>query len=196
MQHDFCSGLFGISLQELHPPGPADRAEAGCPRTAQARREPLPGPPYPDSQTSPWRSGRRRPGRAARRARTAPASPSWGEKRERALEHCGARRGAGPPRGTYSPRKLWMCCWQWPRYPPPCMVELETSSRRRGQPMLARVLGPARPFLPRREVAGWGRAVAAAPAARSGPALPCWTSRSLPSPSCSSLWAPCSTSTR
>uniref|UniRef100_A0A8V0ZNJ0 Cytochrome P450 family 20 subfamily A member 1 n=1 Tax=Gallus gallus TaxID=9031 RepID=A0A8V0ZNJ0_CHICK len=89
-----------------------------------------------------------------------------------------------------------MCCWQWPRYPPPCMVELETSSRRRGQPMLARVLGPARPFLPRREVAGWGRAVAAAPAARSGPALPCWTSRSLPSPSCSSLWAPCSTSTR
>lgn len=53
------------------------------------------------------------------------------------------------------------------------MVELETSSRRRGQPMLARVLGPARPFLPRREVAGWGRAVAAAPAARSGPARPC-----------------------
>lgn len=164
-------------------------------RGAPGRLGPAPqGPPYPNSRTSPWRCVRRRPGRAARRARRAPASPSWGE-----IEGKGRWSPAGrgpappPPRGTYSPRKLWMCCWQWPRYPPPCRVELETSSRRRGQPMPARIRGPARPFLPRREAAGWGPAVAAA---RPGPAPPCWTSRSLPSPSCSSSWAPCSISTR
>lgn len=50
-----------------------------------------------------------------------------------------------------------MCCWQWPRYPPPCRVELETSSRRLGHPISRPASarpGPARPFLPR----GGGRA--------------------------------------
>lgn len=105
------------------------------------------------------------------------------EKRgERAVGAAEGSRALPQPRSAYCPRKLWMCCWQWPRYPPPCRVELEISSKRRGHPMPSRAVlptqpnpaalparaGPVRPFLPRRRPRGGAEAP---PLHRPGPAM-------------------------
>lgn len=111
------SGWRGRSRARPEPDTAAPSAKAPFPRQLPAGRCAGALQPYPGFQTSPWRSGRRHLGRAGRRERTAPASPSWEKRGERALSAAGEGPGRVPQplRSAYSPRKLLMCCWQCPR---------------------------------------------------------------------------------